>query len=196
MKGDCRVPTNLRGCNLIPDLLLQIDPKPIVADYFGKRFCLQTHAKWLLTGPLYELRVEEGALDEYGNMMDVSHVPFERVRVIIQNIQIHHLKNVPTGFQLTYAPEDSAVRVRIPIYPINVEKAPGIRSGGWLNELRRNIDVRVEPFAKPPPFSTIDVGELRMRQKLTVADVMFEGKGEGCHVIQEDDVVTTMISRV
>lgn len=165
-------------------------------DYHSHLFCFQTRAKWLLTGPLYELRIEEGAIDEYGDVMDVSHIPFERIRVIAQNIVIHPVKNRPWGFQFTYAPEDTSIRVRIPIYALNEEKAPGIRAGGWLNQLKRNIDVIVEPFVKPPKFSTIDVANLGMGERLTMRDVMFQGKGEGCQTLLPEDTITTKISKI
>lgn len=149
-----------------------------------------------MTGPLYELIIEEGALDEYENMIDISHIPFERVRVLCQNIRIHHMRNTPHGFQLTYAPEDESVRIRIPIFPRNEDKSPGIESGGYLNEFKRYVDVRVDPYAKPPLYATVDVGHLEMKQRITMADVFFEGRDEGCHPIMADDVVYAMVSKI
>lgn len=128
--------------------------------------------------------------------MDVTDVPFERIRVVMKNVQIHYLKDEPVSFNLIYAPEDEPVRVRLPIRCINMEKSPGLRDGGWLNELRTNIEVRVDPFVNPPLDCTLDVGSLCMKQRLHIGDILLEGRGNGITPILPDDTVTTMVSKV
>lgn len=185
-----------QGRGKYPNYVVQVDPKPFDRDYKAKYFTFERHVKWMLTGPLYELRIERGGLDEYGDELDVSHIPFERVRVLAHGIGIHPMSNKPIGLQFKYAPEDESVRLRIPIFPLNEDTAPGVQDGGYLNEFFREVDVRVEPFCKPPLFANIDVGHLEMKQRITLADLTFEGRDEGVYLIKPDSTTYAMVSKV
>lgn len=145
---------------------------------------------------MYDLGVESGGLDEYDQLIDINGIPFERIRVIAKNVQIHYMKHEPVGLELLYAPEDEPIRMRLPIRIMNREKAPGLRDGGWLNQLRRNIEVRVDPFVKPPQDCTLDVGNLGMKQRLCIGDLVFDGKGNGVTSILPYDTPTTIVSKV
>lgn len=190
-----RIPTCIRGRGRIPDILIQVDPKPFTVDFKSGIFCFMKRAKYMAMGPMYELRIEEGGLDEYGNVMSIAHMPFERIRVIPHNIQIHPVRNLPNGFQLTYVPEDERVRIRVPIEFINEEKSPGINSGGWLNRFLWNIEIAVDPFVPPPPFAEVDVGALTFKQRVTIEDLMFARKGEGCDTVLPASTPVATISK-
>lgn len=192
----CRIPLIVRGRGRFPDLQIQTDPAPFIKDYVSSLYCHQRFGKTILQGPLYELRIESGGLNEFGELMDISDVPFERIRVMMKNVQIHFMKDEPVSFGLIYAPEDEPVRVRLPIRCINTEKSPGLRESGWLNQIKSNIEVRVEPYVKPPLDCTLDVGGLRMKEKLRIGDILLEGRGNGITPILPDDTITTMVSKV
>lgn len=176
-------------------MMIQVPAKPFARDFENGLFSHQKLGRVKLCGPTYELRMEEGARGEDGELIDMSWIPFERVRVLLQNIMIHPMDYVPSGFQFTYVPENEPVRVRVPIVCINQEKSPALREGAWLNNLVRFVDIRVPPFVKPPIVCMMDVSGLRMKDKLCVGDLQFEGKDEGCRMVLPDDTPTTMVSK-
>lgn len=181
---------------MVPDVLIQVDPVPIVKDLQNEMYCFQKRAVYLATGPLYELRIHPTGLDEYNEVIKTDHLPFERLRVVVHNLMVHPVSMAPRGLQLTYVPENERVRMRIPIVFINEEKSPGIRDGGWLNRLLWNIEIFVDAFVPPPRFALMDVGDLHLRKKLFVHDLQFDRKGEGCGTILPGDTPAVIVSKV
>lgn len=175
-------------------MLLEIPAEPLFKDFRNGAFVLQRRGKTKFSGPLYELRVEAGTTDEYGNIIDVSNIPFERIRVLPHNMEVHPLTESPVSVSLRYAPENEPVRVRVPIRCINEEKCKGLRDGGWLNRLHRSIDINVAPHTVPPLYATLDVADMSMKEKRSISDLSFRGKGQGCRPVLPGDVPAVMIS--
>lgn len=97
--------------------------------------------------------------------------------------------------EFLYCPEDELVRVRVPITYINEEKCPGLREGGWLNRVQQNVDINVAPFTEAPLYATQDVGGMGIKDRKTLGELQFQGKGNGCQTILADDTVATIISK-
>lgn len=176
-------------------MLLQMEVKPLQDDLHSGLFALQKRGKSKLTGPLYEMRVISGGVDDYGNELPID-VPFERVRVLPQNMEIHYINATPMSVGLKYAPESEPIRVRVPLRLINEGKAPGLKDKGWINRLHRYIDINVASYTKAPLYGTVDLAGLEMKGRKFASDVMFEGKGNGCRVVIADDTPVVMISKI
>lgn len=176
-------------------MVIQVQKAPFLEDIFAGRYSVQKRGKARFSGPLYELVMDEHTTDEYGKLLDISKLPFDRLRVLAHNIRTHRLTDHPLGVSLRYSPENEPVRIRIPMKCINQEKSPGIREGGWLNRLERYVNINVAPFTRPPNFVTMDVSGMQKRDKKYISDLQFEGKGEGCQTVLDDDVPAIVISK-
>lgn len=190
-----RIPTLFQGRGILDDVLLQVRLDTLRDDFNNGRFTLQKRGKVKFTGPLYELRVEDGALDEYGNEMPACRVGFERARVLAHNMIIHPMSSLPVGLLLRYSPENEPVRVRVPLRFINQEKSSGLRVGGWLNRIHSAVDINVAAGIKAPLFVTADVGNMKMKDKFPIGQLMFDGKGQGCKTVLNDDVTCIIMSK-
>ena len=191
-----RFPAILEGRGLIPNILIQIPKQPIYLDYKRGRYALQRKDRYKFQGPLYELSIEGGTLDEYGRELDTSFIPFDRIRVMPMNLLVHPISEQPVGMTLRYSPENEAVRVRVPINCINEGKSEGVRDGGWLNRLMWYVDIHVEPFTKAPLEAIMDVSGLKMKERRYIGDLQFENKGNGCKTILGDEVSAVMVSPI
>lgn len=185
-----RIPSCLQGRGKVPDLLINVPIDPILQDLHNRLFAPQKLGKVKWSGPLYQLQLLP---DPSGAP---SPLPVQTIRVKPHNMQLNQITEVPKTIAFMYCPEEEPVRVRIPIRYINEEKCPGLKEGGWLNCIIPAIDINVAPFTRAPLFATLDIGNLHLKDRKTVADLQFEGKGDGCRTILADDLVTTVISKV
>lgn len=160
---------------------------------------LQARGKVKFCGPLFTLRVHPPAEDALvpwmpdGSPPPVGEPPAPlRVRAV--NILVHPLTNLPVCVGFVPAPVERPVRVRVPVRPMNAERCPGVKTGGWVNVRQRAVDVAVRPGVRPPLFATMDVGGLELKERLPLAALEFEGKGQGCRLVLPQDTVSTVIS--
>lgn len=179
----------MQGRGDLPDLQIKVPLAPLQQDYYNGYFAYQKKGRNKWTGPLYKLRL----VSENG---DTGDLPFESVRVKAHNMMLNPLTEAVKTIGFIYCPEEKLTRVRVPIKYINEEKCPGMREGGYLNRLQQNIDINVEPFVRPPKFVVQDVGGMQIRDKRTISDLQFEGKGDGCYTVLADDTLVTMISKI
>jgi len=85
--------------------------------------------------------------------------------------------------------------VRIPVRYINEEKCTGLKMAGWINGLHRAVDVNVAPGVLPPTFATQDVAGVKLHGRVTIGQLDFERKNQGCRTVLPDDEVCTIISK-
>lgn len=126
---------------------------------------------------------------------EMPDIPFERIRVKAQNMELNGITEVPKTITFLYCPEEEPVRVRVPIRYINEEKAQGLREG-YLNRIVQNVDINVAPFCQAPLYAVQDVGGMKLKDRRYLGELTFEGKGMGCRTVLPDDMIATMISRV
>lgn len=192
-----RIPSIIQGRGKFPDMLIKVPLAPVLRDFEDRLFANSKYARLKWSGPLYELRpVANTEHDDWEWESERPDIPFERIRVKAQNMELNGVTEVPKTIAFLYCPEEEPVRVRVPIRYINEEKAEGLRERGYLNRIVQNVDVNVAPFCRAPLYAVQDVGGMKLKDRRCVGELMFKGKGMGCRTVLPDDVVATMISRV
>lgn len=186
-----RIPGFLQGRGLVPDVYLRVPLFPLQYDYECGLYPLQQHGKAKLTGPLYQLTIHE---DPEG--IADGPVPSQPVRAQPMGMLVHPLSDKIVGVIFVYRPEDKPVRVRVPLRYFNEEKCIGLRMGGWVNRIRRAVDIHVAVNMRPPVTATHDLAGLVLKGRKTVGELSFKGKGVGCRAVLPDSEVTTIISKV
>lgn len=190
----------MQGRGKLPDVQIKVPLAPIQEDLFNGLFAIQKLGKSKWSGPLYQLRFihekhaeEEEAEESKGS---VNPLPFETIRVKPHNMMLNPITEAVKTIAFLYCPENEPVRVRVPIKHINEEKCPGLREGGWLNRVQQCVDINVAPLTESPLFATQDVGGMGMKDRKTIGDLEFEGKGNGCRTVLPLDTMTTVISKI
>lgn len=195
-----RIPSCVQGRGKLPDLQIKVLLAPIQEDFFSGLFAIQKLGKNKWSGPLYQLRfiqeehAEEEKLGE--SQVLVNPLPVETIRVKAHNMMLNPITEAVKTIAFLYCPENEPVRVRVPIKYINEEKCPGLREGGWLNRVQQCVDINVAPFTEPPLFATQDVGGMGLKDRKTIGDLKFKGKGNACVAVLPPDTMATIISKI
>lgn len=189
-RADDWIPAFLQGRGAAPSAHVRVPLAPILEDYLAGRFVLQRRTKAQFVGPLYELLVHP---DPEDSSSSESAGP---VRALAYNMLVHPVTDKPIALAFVAKPATEPVRVRVPVRYINRERCPGLKLGGWVNQLHRAVDIAVAAGVRPPERAVQDLAETGLRGSRTVGELEFEGKGEGCRAVLPDDTATTIISRV
>jgi len=111
------VPGVIYGDKKAP-LLIQMDPRPLVAQLNKPGFFAHTYA----------VKVD-----------GKSH------RVMAQDVQFDVLTDLPIHVDFLRVSKDTIVTAEIPVEFINEDKSPGLKRGGVLNVVRHSIEVQAKP---------------------------------------------------
>lgn len=76
----------------------------------------------------------------------------QKTRVIPREFQLDPVKDVPVHVDFLRVTPESRIRVRVPSRFINEAASPGMKRGGVLNIVRREIEVYCPPDAIPEVF--------------------------------------------
>jgi len=79
-------------------------------------------------------------------------------RCLMRDVQFHPVTDRPIHVDFQRLAPGSRIRVKVPVTFVNEETCPGIKAGGVLNVVRREIEVMAEPENVPESFQ-IDLGE-------------------------------------
>lgn len=91
---------------------------------------------------LYEVAVKGGATE----------------RCLMRDVQFHPVTDRPIHVDFQRLAPGSRIRVKVPVAFLHEDTCPGIKAGGVLNVVRREIEVMAEPENVPEKFE-IDLAE-------------------------------------
>ncbi|MBR0648063.1 50S ribosomal protein L25/general stress protein Ctc [Roseomonas terrae] len=91
---------------------------------------------------LYEVAVKDGATE----------------RCLMRDVQFHPVTDRPIHVDFQRLAPGARIRVKVAVHFLNEETCPGIKAGGVLNVVRRDIEVMADPENVPAAFE-IDLGE-------------------------------------
>ena len=111
------------------------------------------------------------------------------VRTLMRDIQFHPVTDRPLHVDFQRLAPGVRIRVKVPVHFANEDTCPGIKTGGVLNVVRREIEVLADPDQVPDAFE-IDLGEAAIGDSLRWSAVKdtFGTKS----VIDRDFVVATV----
>ena len=119
-------------------------------------------------------------------MIDAGAAP---VRTLPKDVQFHPVTDRPLHVDFQRLAAGTRIRVRVPVHFLNEDTCPGIKEGGVLNVVRREIEVLANPDQVPDAFE-IDLGEATIGDSLRWSAVKSNFGTKS--VIDRDFVVATI----
>lgn len=112
------------------------------------------------------------------------------VRALMREVQFHPVKDNPMHVDFQRLAPGQLIRVRVPVVFQNEENAPGIKEGGVLNVVRREIEVMSDPDQVPEQFE-IDLANAGIGDSLRWSNIA-DAKGTQPVIAGRDFVVATI----
>jgi large subunit ribosomal protein L25 len=119
--------------------LIALDPRVIMKEL--------TKGGW--QSHLYEVAVTDGPTE----------------RTIMRDIQFDPVTDRPIHVDFQRLAPGARIRIRVPVVFLNEETSPGLKAGGMLNVVRREVEVLAEPD-KVPEKLEIDLGVAKIGDNL------------------------------
>ncbi|GGG32402.1 hypothetical protein GCM10010964_20400 [Caldovatus sediminis] len=111
--------------------LIALDPRDLIKEL--QKGGWQSH--------LFEVAVRDGATE----------------RALMRDVQFHPVTDRPIHVDFQRLAPGQRIRVRVPVAFLNEGSSPGLKAGGVLNLVRREVEVQADPDAVPERFE-IDLG--------------------------------------
>jgi large subunit ribosomal protein L25 len=119
--------------------LIALDPRVIIKEL--------TKGGW--QSHLYEVVVTDGPTE----------------RTIMRDVQFDPVTDRPIHVDFQRLAPGARIRIRVPVVFLNEETSPGLKAGGMLNVVRREVEVLAEPD-KVPEKLEIDLGAAKIGDNL------------------------------
>jgi large subunit ribosomal protein L25 len=132
-----------------------------------------------------ELRV---ALASSGAVLDLSIDGKKATPVVLKEAQRDPVRGGTVHIDLLRVRLDEAINAVVPLELTGVDDAPGVKEGGVLEQIVRELNVEALPTAIPESI-VHDVGELQIGEQIALAEVTIP---EG--VVLLDDVEETVVA--
>jgi large subunit ribosomal protein L25 len=145
--GGSREARRLRRSQRVPGVLYGGDAQPLNIDVDAR-----------------ELRL---ALARSGAVMDLSIDGAQPTPVVLKEAQRHPVKGETVHIDLLRVRLDRAIHAVVPIELAGVEGAPGVREGGVLEHITRELNIEALPTAIPEAI-VHDIGELQIGETITL----------------------------
>ncbi len=147
--------------------LIQLDPRVIMKEL--QKGGWQSH--------LYEVAVTDGPTET----------------VLMKEVQFHPVTDRPVHIDFQRLAPGARIKVKVPVQFLNEATCPGLKAGGSLNLVRRDVEVMAEPDRVPAHFE-IDLAEAKIGDSLRWSAIKdaFGTKA----VINRDFVVATIAAPV
>jgi large subunit ribosomal protein L25 len=124
-------------------------------------------------GHLYEVAVKDGPTE----------------RTLMRDVQFHPVSDRPIHIDFQRIAPGARIRIKVPVSFLHEDVCPGIKSGGVLNLVRREIEVLAEPDQVPEKFE-IDLAAAVIGDSLRWSAVLDQFGTKA--VIDRDFVVATI----
>lgn len=114
----------------------------------------------------------------------------DAVRTLMRDVQFDPVTDRPIHVDFQRLAPGSRIRVKVPVYFENEASAPGLKAGGVLNVVRRELEVYADPDAVPERFE-IDLGAAEIGDGLRWSSVK-DAFGTKPVIADRDFVVATI----
>lgn len=131
--------------------------------------------------------MHKGAWQSHLYEVAVKGGPTERT--LMRDVQFHPVTDRPVHVDFQRIAPGARIRVRVPVHFLNEDTCPGIKAGGVLNAVRREVEVLAEPDAVPEAFE-IDLAAAAIGDSLRWSSIKDQFGARA--VISRDFVVATI----
>ncbi len=115
-----------------------------------------------------------------------------RVAVLMRDYQIHPVTGLPLHIDFMRFDPNQVIEVKIPVHVLNEEKCPGIKAGGVLEHILKELEVRCRT-ADLPNFIELSVLKLQIGDAIHTSDITLP---EGVEVASEENLAILTITGV
>lgn len=114
-------------------------------------------------------------------------------RVLPREMQLHPVTDLPEHVDFLAVDKDTRVHVNVAVRFLNQEKSPGIKRGGVLNIVRREIELVAAPDAIPDHLE-VDLAGLQIGQSIHISAITLP-EGVAPAITDRDFTVATIVGR-
>ncbi|HEY2141784.1 MAG TPA: 50S ribosomal protein L25 [Solirubrobacteraceae bacterium] len=132
-----------------------------------------------------ELRL---ALAQSGAVLDLSIDGKKATPVVLKEAQRHPVRGETVHVDLLRVRLDEAIHAVVPLELLGADDSPGVKEGGVLEQITRELNVEALPTAIPESISH-EVGEMQIGETITLGAVAIP---EGVTLL--DDVEETVVA--
>jgi large subunit ribosomal protein L25 len=132
-----------------------------------------------------ELRI---ALARSGAVLDLSVDGGKATPVVLKEAQRHPVRGETIHVDLLRVRLDEAIHAVVPLELLGVDDAPGVKEGGVLEQITRELNVQALPTAIPESIAH-EVGEMEIGETIMLSAI---GAPEGVTLL--DDVEETVVA--
>lgn len=94
----------------------------------------------------------------------------KKVSVVARDIQFNPVTDAPVHLDFVQVTEKTAIKVFIPVEYINHQKSPGIKRGGILNIIRREVELACNPKEIPEKIE-VDLTGVEIGTAIHINDI-------------------------
>ncbi|MCW8084998.1 50S ribosomal protein L25/general stress protein Ctc [Sabulicella glaciei] len=125
------------------------------------------------------------------HLYEVAVTDGPTVRTLMRDVQFDPVSDRPIHIDFQRLAPGARIRVKVPVTFLNEEECPGLKAGGVLNVVRREVEVFAAVDAVPESF-VIDLGEAKIGDSLRWSAV--QDKGGAKPVISGRDFVVATVA--
>jgi large subunit ribosomal protein L25 len=92
------------------------------------------------------------------------------VRTLMRDVQFHPVKDTPIHVDFQRLAAGQKIRVKVPVVFLNEETSPGVKAGGLVNAVHRELEVLSDPDQVPENFA-IDLAGFEIGHSFHWSDV-------------------------
>ncbi len=120
------------------------------------------------------------------------NVDNKKQQVIVKDVQLHPVKDIPIHVDFQRVNKDSKVHVSVPLIYINEDKAPGIKRGGALNIILHTLEL-VCPTQSIPEKLVVDLSGAEMGVSIHLESLQLPAGAKAAHA-DRDHVLATIVA--
>ncbi len=110
--------------------------------------------------------------------------------VIPYQIDVHPVSDRPRHIDFMSVEGKKEIKVMIPLKCINKDKSPGIKKGGYLNMIKRKLQLYVDPMNIPDNI-IIDCNNLLLKQSVKISNIKLP---ENTRPVTKKDIILVTIT--
>ena len=111
-------------------------------------------------------------------------------KVIPYQIDIHPVTDRPRHIDFIPVDGKKEIKVMVPLNCMNSAKAPGMKKGGYLNIIKRKLQLYVDPNNIPNSID-IDCGRMLLKQSIKISQIKLP---EGTRPVTKKDLILVTIT--
>lgn len=111
-------------------------------------------------------------------------------KVIPYQIDIHPVTDRPRHIDFISVEGKKEIKVMVPLRCLNAQKAPGMKKGGYLNIIKRKLQLFVNPNNIPDCID-VDCGNLLLKQSVKISQIKLP---EGTRPVTKKDLILVTVT--